>query len=60
MQVYVLTNDERGQLCVLRFDSGTPKEAETICPVDTFTAAEWSEPLRLLLVNEREVSIFPS
>lgn len=54
LQLYVLTNDEKGQLSILRFDSEVPKEAEFLSPVDAFMAAEWAEPLRLLLVYERE------
>lgn len=52
--MYVLANDDCGELRVLRFDSEVPKQAEMICPVDTFTAADWAEPLRLLLVYERK------
>lgn len=54
VQLYVLTNDKDGELSIVRFGSTSSGRAEVVAPVDMFEAAEWAEPLRLLLVYERE------
>ncbi|KAL8270761.1 hypothetical protein Esti_005316 [Eimeria stiedai] len=51
-QLYVLVNDKKGHLGVVRFETEAPREAQPLCAVDTFQGGDWAEPLRLLLMFE--------
>lgn len=56
-QVYVLTDDAKGDLRLMRFNTKIEGRAELVAEIDTFDSSSWDEPLRLLQINPRESAV---